>query len=268
MISISQDQNNQYNINNYLLSALLMKENMPFCLDECQTIMSGLTPSLNFKKDQITENEYLKSSHESTSQGSDCNQSFCRIVPKSNLNSQCMELNFENSQNAEFESTDESLLSSKSFIKLKTLKTPSMTQSTTSEKKMSIKGTEEKKCKKGGKKAKIPQKLVENRRQEILASLEKVSEDSETVIEAVPRAYTGSKRGSNFRGVSVNGKKWQVMVMGFGKKRYYGGIKDEKEAAKLYDKYAILTQGVGAKTNFSYKKQEVFSILEENLKFE
>ena len=35
------------------------------------------------------------------------------------------------------------------------------------------------------------------------------------------------------------------MVMGFGKKRYYGGIKDENEAAKLYDKYAILTQGVG-----------------------
>jgi hypothetical protein len=35
------------------------------------------------------------------------------------------------------------------------------------------------------------------------------------------------------------------MVMGFGKKRYYGGIKDETEAATLYDKYAILTQGVG-----------------------
>lgn len=33
--------------------------------------------------------------------------------------------------------------------------------------------------------------------------------------------------------------------MGFGKKRYYGGIKDQKDAAKLYDKYAILTQGVG-----------------------
>ena len=32
--------------------------------------------------------------------------------------------------------------------------------------------------------------------------------------------------------------------MGFGKKRYYGGIKDEKDAAILYDKYAILTQGV------------------------
>lgn len=35
------------------------------------------------------------------------------------------------------------------------------------------------------------------------------------------------------------------MVMGFGKKRYYGGIENEAEAAQLYDKYAILTQGLG-----------------------
>ena len=39
--------------------------------------------------------------------------------------------------------------------------------------------------------------------------------------------------------------------MGFGKKRYYGGIKDETEAAKLYDKYAILTQGLGVSSTQS-----------------
>lgn len=59
-------------------------------------------------------------------------------------------------------------------------------------------------------KTKIPQKLIENRRQEIIASLDKIKEEDEVVIQSIPRVYTGSKRGSNFRGVSVNGKKWQV----------------------------------------------------------
>ena len=99
--------------------------------------------------------------------------------------------------------------------------------------------------KKDSNKTKIPLKLIDNRRQEIISSLEKIIDSDHVVVHGIPRVYTGSKRGSNYRGVSVNGKKWQVMVMGFGKKRYYGGIKDEYEAAKLYDKYAILTQGVG-----------------------
>lgn len=108
-------------------------------------------------------------------------------------------------------------------------------------------GSLKNKKKRDSDKAKIPQKLIDNRRQEIISSLEKISNEEQIVVHGIPRVYTGSKRGSNFRGVSVNGKKWQVMVMGFGKKRYYGGIKDEYEAAKLYDKYAILTQGVGVR---------------------
>ena len=106
-------------------------------------------------------------------------------------------------------------------------------------------GCSKNKKKKDSEKTKIPQKLIDNRRQEIISSLDKIFDLEQVVVHGIPRVYTGSKRGSNFRGVSVNGKKWQVMVMGFGKKRYYGGIKDEYEAAKLYDKYAILTQGVG-----------------------
>lgn len=62
------------------------------------------------------------------------------------------------------------------------------------------------------KKAKIPQKLVENRKQEIITSLDKVSDMDESVVKGIPRVSTGSKRGSNFRGVSVNGKKWQVSL--------------------------------------------------------
>jgi hypothetical protein len=66
------------------------------------------------------------------------------------------------------------------------------------------------KKKKSATKVKIPQKLIDNRRQEIIDSLHKIPDDDQVVINGVPRAFTGSKRGSNFRGVSVNGKKWQV----------------------------------------------------------
>lgn len=59
------------------------------------------------------------------------------------------------------------------------------------------------------------------------------------------------------------------MVMGFASKKYIGGIQDEKDAAKLYDWFAIISQGTAkftflgltAKTNFSYTSQEVESML-------
>jgi hypothetical protein len=44
-----------------------------------------------------------------------------------------------------------------------------------------------------------------------------------------------------YRGVSKNGGKWQVMVMGFSTKKYIGGIKDERDAARIYDQQAIIS---------------------------
>ncbi|CDW87865.1 ant-like protein [Stylonychia lemnae] len=52
-----------------------------------------------------------------------------------------------------------------------------------------------------------------------------------------------SNRGSQFRGVSRNGKKWQVMIMGKSKKQYIGAIEDESEAALIYDWHAICILG-------------------------
>ena len=59
-------------------------------------------------------------------------------------------------------------------------------------------------------------------------------------------------RGSNYRGVSKNGKKWQVMIKGFSRKRYIGGIPSELSAARTHDIHTILTKGLNAKTNFNY----------------
>lgn len=42
-------------------------------------------------------------------------------------------------------------------------------------------------------------------------------------------------RGSKFRGVSRNGKLWQVLIMIKNKKRYVGSYTNELEAAKAYD---------------------------------
>ena len=71
-----------------------------------------------------------------------------------------------------------------------------------------------------------------------------------------------SSRGSKYRGVSKNGKKWQVQLLGNLRKRYLGSISSEQAAAKLYDYYAILTHGLNAKTNFSYTKLEVQNLVE------
>jgi hypothetical protein len=68
-------------------------------------------------------------------------------------------------------------------------------------------------------------------------------------------------RGSRFRGVSKNGNKWQVLVMGNQKKQYSGSIKDETSAAKMYDKFAIKNLGLRAKTNFDYNRKDLIKII-------
>lgn len=69
----------------------------------------------------------------------------------------------------------------------------------------------------------------------------------------------------------------QVMIVkGIGKK-YLGAINSEHKAARLYDKYAMIIQGLSvnniiysinnlfnqAKTNYSYTKREILKLLEE-----
>ena len=68
-------------------------------------------------------------------------------------------------------------------------------------------------------------------------------------------------RSSKYRGVSKNGKHWQVLIMIKKKKRYIGNFIEEEEAAREYDKIAIQFHGPKAKTNFQYSKEEINSIL-------
>jgi hypothetical protein len=47
------------------------------------------------------------------------------------------------------------------------------------------------------------------------------------------------------------------------KKHYIGSISTEDKAARIYDRHAILTHGLRAKTNFSYTKQQILMIIEK-----
>jgi len=97
--------------------------------------------------------------------------------------------------------------------------------------------------------------------------LEGIKDDSQILITSKPKNKSQkirkSNRHSKYRGVSLNGKKWQVMIMGPIKKKYFGGISTEREAAIFYDKLSILTNGLAAKTNFNYRKSDLMKIMAE-----
>ena len=60
-------------------------------------------------------------------------------------------------------------------------------------------------------------------------------------------------RGSKYRGVSRNGKTWQVLIMINRNKNYIGNFKSEEEAAKAYDEYAMKFHKNKARLNFFHQ---------------
>ena len=70
-------------------------------------------------------------------------------------------------------------------------------------------------------------------------------------------------RGSKYRGVSKNGRNWQVLIVVKKQKKYLGSYSNEEEAARAYDKIALQNLGFNAITNYDYTKEEIDEILEE-----
>lgn len=60
-------------------------------------------------------------------------------------------------------------------------------------------------------------------------------------------------RGSRYRGVSRNGKTWQVLIMINRNKNYIGNFKSEVEAARAYDEYAMKFHKGKARLNFFHQ---------------
>lgn len=57
-----------------------------------------------------------------------------------------------------------------------------------------------------------------------------------------------------FRGVQLNGRKWQVLVMGNNCKYFSGSIPYQRLAARIYDRFAFQHFGLRAKVNLNYTK--------------
>lgn len=66
------------------------------------------------------------------------------------------------------------------------------------------------------------------------------------------------KRQSRYRGVSRNGKLWQVLIMINRKKTFIGKFNTEEEAAKAYDKAALKYHKEKARTNFYYRGHDSY----------
>ena len=73
------------------------------------------------------------------------------------------------------------------------------------------------------------------------------------------------KRSSKYRGVSINGSKWQVLIMINNKKFFLGNYPSEDLAARIYDIQAIKSWGIKAKTNFVYDSNQIKKIYKKKI---
>ena len=89
--------------------------------------------------------------------------------------------------------------------------------------------------------------VIDNKKLEISEAIKDVSMDK-IIIKANPKKKHKGPRSSKFRGVSLNGKKWQTLVMGPNKNAYRGRHSLEIEAARDYDRHSILRQGLCVST--------------------
>ena len=95
------------------------------------------------------------------------------------------------------------------------------------------------------------QNTVQNKKCKIF-NIKKIK-DREKEAQEEKRLKKYIYRGSKYRGVSRNGKTWQVLIMINRNKNYIGNFKSEEEAAKAYDEFAMKYHKNKARLNFSHQ---------------
>ena len=73
--------------------------------------------------------------------------------------------------------------------------------------------------------------------------------------------YKRTMKNSTYRGVSKNGKKYQVFISNNNINYYLGVFQSEESAALIYDYFALLLHGRKALTNFNYNKEYINKII-------
>lgn len=122
------------------------------------------------------------------------------------------------------------------------------------------------KCKRTRKTLMIQSIDFEKLAKRLLLDLDTIDDCSEQFIIGKRKSHRSefqSNRRSNYIGVSRNGPHWQALIWINKRKTYIGTYSSEIQAARAFDLYSILLHGLVAKTNSSYSKDEIVSMLKE-----
>ena len=99
----------------------------------------------------------------------------------------------------------------------------------------------------------------------VLRLLLSVNSDHSLLIngsrKADPKYGPISNTRSSYIGVSGNGAQWQALITINKRKTYIGSYESEQDAAVAFDFHCILLHSLRAKTNFSYSKANIVSMI-------
>ncbi|CAI2361429.1 unnamed protein product [Moneuplotes crassus] len=79
---------------------------------------------------------------------------------------------------------------------------------------------------------------------------------------AIPSSKKVSKRRTRFTGVTKKSVNYQTLIVVEGKKTYVGSYPLEVDAAITFDFYSMMLHNNKAPTNFSWRAEDVFEMLE------
>ena len=97
----------------------------------------------------------------------------------------------------------------------------------------------------------------------LLSTIKRVENESKVIVygKSIARLLVSNRR-SHYTGVFKNGGNRQALISIQKRKTYIGTYTNKLEAAKVFDFYSILLNGITATTNFDYTKMDIVEMIE------